>query len=230
MQDNQVKTPLLQAKKLTKVFYDPTPLKIFSDISLEVYPHQSVAIVGKSGEGKTTLLHILGTIDEPTSGTLIISGKTVTPHLRDVIRNQHIGFVFQAFHLISDITVLENVLLPLKIARENVDSMSKNYERAITLLERVGLKDRIHHPSAKLSGGEKQRTALARAFVTNPDIILADEPTGNLDHNTAHEIQELLFEFIKTEGKALILVTHNVQLAKLTSACYELESGQLRPI
>jgi len=222
--------PVILAEHIQMAFFDPSPLTILSDINLTVYPKQSVAIVGKSGEGKTTLLHILGTIEEASAGNLFIAGNKVTASLQNTLRNKHIGFIFQAFHLLENATVLENVLMPLKIARKNVSLSSPYYKRAIELIDRVGLTKRLHFPTSKLSGGEKQRVAIARAFAHDPDIILADEPTGNLDHNTAQDIQSLLLDFVKKEGKALLIVTHNLQLAKLCNACYELESGYLRPI
>ncbi len=222
--------PIFVAKNITKSFEYPTHLSILSDISLEAFPRQSIAIVGKSGEGKTTLLHILGTLDEATSGELFIAGKKVVANMRDSCRLHHIGFVFQAFHLLTDATVLDNVLLPLQIARKPIHKNSLDYARATHFLEMVGLQDRLHFRASKLSGGEKQRVAIARAFVNDPDIILADEPTGNLDHGTAQGIQDLLFRAVADEGKALIVVTHNLALAKQTEMCYELEYGALHKI
>jgi lipoprotein-releasing system ATP-binding protein len=219
--------PVLAAKKITKTFSGSKPLTILKDIDLELYPQKSYSIIGKSGEGKTTLLHILGTLDSPTSGSLEICGKNVLEMSSNVIRNQHIGFVFQAFHLLLDATVLENVLMPLKIARKDVSHTSLYFARAQKLIEQVGLHDRMHELCFKLSGGEKQRVAIARAFVQDPDIIFADEPTGNLDHATARDVQELLLRCVEEEKKTLLVVTHNLELAKLMSACYELEDTHL---
>lgn len=219
--------PVLIAEKITKRFRDPAPLEILKGIDFAILPQKSAAIVGKSGEGKTTLLHLLGTIDEPTSGQIIIAGSPVDRHNRDAIRNKEIGFIFQAFHLLSDCSALENVLMPLKIARTPTSKGSPGYRRACELLELVGLKDRLHHHANMLSGGEKQRVAIARAFINDPKIILADEPTGNLDHETAREIEALLLHCVKSEGKALLVVTHNLKLASLLDDCYELESGYL---
>lgn len=219
--------PILVAENITKSFSYPVKLEILRGVTLALYPQKSVAIVGRSGEGKTTFLHILGTIDDPTTGKLMIAGQDATGRLRDILRNRHIGFIFQAFHLISDATALENVLMPLKIARQNTKKGSAAYMKAYELLEMVGLKERMHFPVTKLSGGEKQRVAIARAFACDPDIIFADEPTGNLDHQTAQEIQDLLLRCTREKGKALLLVTHNLQLAKLADECYELENGIL---
>lgn len=217
---------VLKAEKLTKRFEIPSPLELFSGIDLEVASGQSVAIVGKSGEGKTTLLHILGTIDKPTSGTLYINGQIALAQSH-VLRSKHIGFVFQAFHLLQDATVLENLLMPLAIQRQNVGPRSENYKYALDLLDRLGLLERRHLHALKLSGGEKQRLGIGRAFITNPDLILADEPTGNLDHQTARSIQELLFSWVQAEKKALIVVTHSLDLAKSCDLVFQLDSGKL---
>jgi len=221
--------PLLIAENIHKYFTKPTHLHILNDISLIVYPKQKIAILGKSGEGKSTLLHILGTIESPTHGKLIIKGQRVH---RDpcTLRNHTLGFVFQSFHLLNEQTVLENVLMPMKIARNNTKAGSLSYERAVELIDQVRLSNRIHHTCNTLSGGEKQRVAIARAFANDPDIILADEPTGNLDHKSAQEIQNLLFEFTKSHEKALIVVTHNEELASLCDVRYKLENGYLQKI
>lgn len=218
---------VLSAQNITKTFYSASPLQLLKGINLQVESGKSVAIVGKSGEGKTTLLHILGTLDEPTSGSISILGNDVTHQNRNTLRNQHLGFVFQAFHLLEDATVIENILLPLSIARQDVSPKSHNYAKAQELLQKLGLYDRKNLHALKLSGGEKQRLGIGRAFITNPDIIFADEPTGNLDHKTAAEIQNLLFDWVETEGKALITVTHSAELAKRCHTTYILESGQI---
>jgi lipoprotein-releasing system ATP-binding protein len=219
--------PILQAVNITKRFHYPVELEILKGINLTLHPGKSISIVGKSGEGKTTFLHILGAIDDPTSGELFLGGNLVHSKSADTLRNQHIGFIFQSFHLLSDATALENVLMPLKIARKDTTPKSPSYQRASELLEMVGLKNRLHFPASKLSGGEKQRVAIARAFACDPSVIFADEPTGNLDHQTAQEIQDLLISCTKKYNTALLLVTHNLQLAKLTDECYELENGIL---
>ena len=223
-------TPVLVAEQITKRFYDPIALDILKGISFTLSSGQSAAIVGKSGEGKTTFLHILGTIDEPTTGSIEIAGELVTHKNRDAIRCKHIGFIFQAFHLLADSTVIENVLIPVKIARMATHKASPAYQRACDLLKLVGLEDRMHFPVNKLSGGERQRVAIARAFINDPHLILADEPTGNLDHETAEEIQALLLHCVQIEKKALLVVTHNLKLASKLDACYELEDGYLKKL
>ena len=216
---------VLKAENITKTFLEPAPLELLKGINLEVEHGQSVAIIGKSGEGKTTLLHILGSLDEPTSGTLTMLGQNITTQNKNTLRNKSIGFVFQAFHLLEDATVLENILLPLAISRQDISPHSENYAKAIQLLQKLGLYERRHLHALKLSGGEKQRLGIGRAFITNPEIIFADEPTGNLDHQTAAEIQELLLTWVENEGKALVVVTHSQDLAKRCNKTYLLESG-----
>jgi lipoprotein-releasing system ATP-binding protein len=220
--------PVLSAKNLTKSFYDLKQIQVLKNITIDLYPHKSAAIIGKSGEGKTTLLHILGTLEKPTTGILSIHGREVLAKDRDLLRNRHFGFIFQAFHLIQDSSVLENILMPAKIARRKTDKRSEAYHRARELAAMVGLDERIHFSCMKLSGGEKQRVAIARAFMNDPDILFADEPTGNLDHETAHEVQQLLLQSVKNQGKALLLVTHNLEFARLLDDCYELDGGILK--
>ena len=222
------RTPILVAKKITKRFEGTTEIEILKGIDIELYPHKSAAIIGKSGEGKTTLLHILATIDEPTSGELFIAGEKVEAKERDHLRSKHCGFIFQAFHLINDASVIENILMPAAIMRKSVKKGSDSYKRAGELAHMVGLEKRLYSHAIKLSGGERQRVAIARAFMNDPSIIFADEPTGNLDHETAHEVQQLLLDAVQKRGKALLLVTHNLELAKLLDECYELEEGHLR--
>lgn len=218
---------LLIAENIKKTFLSPEPIEILKNVSLSVQKGEKVAIVGKSGEGKSTLLQILGTIDTPTSGSLTILGRERFSS-NDTLRNHSLGFVFQSFHLMTDLTVIDNVLLPMQIARVDTSPKSDNYKRAVDLLERVGLSHRVHFPCKKLSGGEKQRVAIARAFANDPSIIFADEPTGNLDHDSALEIQNLLFDCTQEAKKTLILVTHNEQLAKSCDSIYVLEAGYLK--
>jgi len=218
---------LLEASQLSKTFYTPTRVPILEDINLQVCAGDSVAIVGRSGEGKSTLLQILGTLEEPCGGTLRIANQIVKRSNRTAIRNTNIGFVFQSFHLLEDYTALENVLMPARIARHSVAKGSVAEKRGWELLEKVGLADRAHFHTQLLSGGEKQRVALARAMCNNPSLILADEPSGNLDRQTAELIHSILLDFIKHEQKALILVTHDHELAGLCSSQYELKNGRL---
>lgn len=213
---------VLKASNIKKSFTYPEQQELLKGIDLVVEPGQSVAIMGRSGEGKSTLLQILGTLDNPSSGTLEIAGKKVTSRNIPLIRSFHIGFVFQSFYLLEDYTVLQNVLMPAKIARQSV-----NPEKGIELLRLVGLEHRKDHFGKQLSGGEKQRAAIARALCNDPDILFADEPSGNLDKTTASAIHSLLLDFTKNKNKSLILVTHDTELAQLCTTQYRLEGGLL---
>lgn len=219
--------PLLEAKQIKKSFKRPIPSDLLKGIDLQVYPGESIAIIGRSGEGKSTLLQILGTLEDPTEGSLKILDREVSFGNKALIRNQHIGFVFQSFHLLEDYTALENVLMPAKIARRSVSKNSEMERRALSLLDQVGLKERAHYHTKYLSGGEKQRVALARALCNNPSLLLADEPSGNLDRQTASIIHEKLFGVIQDKQRALIIVTHDRELAKLCTKQYELRGGIL---
>lgn len=217
---------MLIAKQITKTFHAPTPCHILDGVDLEVKAGETVAIMGLSGVGKSTLLHILGTLEPQDSGELIIEGKLADKN-RPKIRNQSIGFVFQSFFLLENHTVLDNVLMPAKIARASTRHGSKMHERALYLLKRLNLLDRQDHLAKTLSGGEKQRTCIARALCNSPTLILADEPTGNLDQKTSRVIQELLLEAVKEEGKSLIVVTHDADFAKRCDKVYQLKDGKL---
>lgn len=223
----------LHAKNIHKTFNFPVKTTILKGIDLEVMPGETVAIMGRSGEGKSTLLHILGTLEKPCEGKLAIEGEEVSPFNRTRIRNTHIGFVFQAFHLLEDYTVIENVLMPARIARISVSRGSESWKRAFNLLKRVGLEERIDFNVKQLSGGEKQRVAIARALCNDPGVLLADEPSGNLDRQNAEKIYELLFSFVEEENngvkKTLIVVTHDEELARRCSRRYRLEGGVLKP-
>jgi len=219
--------PLLEATEIHKSFFYPSKISILKGINLKVHVGESVAIIGRSGEGKSTLLQIIGTLEQPCQGTLEICGQLVTSHNQTTIRNQSIGFVFQSFHLLEDFTALENVLMPARIARKATGSGCEATERGLFLLEKVGLADRAHFHTKLLSGGEKQRVAIARALCNDPSILFADEPSGNLDSTTSASIHELLFKFVQEEGKALVLVTHDRELARLCSTQYELKNGIL---
>lgn len=217
--------PVLIAKDLYKSFYQPDLVEILKGICLEVLAGEAVAIMGRSGEGKSTLLQILGTLDIACKGSLSIAGHQVDFTNTCKIRNHHLGFVFQSFHLLEDYTVLENVLMPARIARKPTQKGSPAELQAISLLEKVGLGSRLHHYGKQLSGGEKQRVALARAFSNDPDLILADEPSGNLDRKTAYGIHDLLLENVKERKKSLIVVTHDQELASLCDKTYTLKEG-----
>jgi len=217
---------LLTARGIHKGFTHPKEISVLKGVDLNVHPGESIAIVGRSGQGKSTLLNILGTLEKPDSGSLAIEGEEVSFFNTSRLRNQKIGFVFQSFHLMEDYTVLENILFPAAIGRFQNGSKAAMTKKAEELLEMIGLADRKEYMAGLLSGGEKQRVAIARAFLNNPSLILADEPTGNLDDETSHAIHTLLFDFVK-KGKACIIVTHNQQLAKECSRTIILQNGLL---
>lgn len=221
---------LLEAKNISKAFYHPQKVSVLKEISLQIQAGESVAIVGRSGEGKSTLLQILGTLEEPCQGSLHIEGQKVNGSNRTYIRNQKMGFVFQSFHLLEDYTALENVLMPARIAKQSIGRGSEAEQRAFALLEKVGLADRAHFHTKLLSGGEKQRVALARAMCNDPRLILADEPSGNLDRQTAQLIHGILLLFAQDPRNALLLVTHDRELARLCTRQYELCNGLLQSI
>src|SRR5665647_1165751 len=199
-------------------------LKVLKGISLEIYKNEYVALMGPSGSGKSTLMNILGCLDSPTSGKYILNGKDVSKipdnDLAEV-RNKEIGFVFQQFNLLSRLTAAENVALPLVY---NGTPKKQRMEQALEMLNRVGLADRSHHKPNELSGGQGQRVAIARALVNNPSIILADEPTGNLDSKTSVEIMNI-FSKIQSEGNTVILVTHEEDIAKFAHRIIRLKDG-----
>ncbi|MCL6270319.1 ABC transporter ATP-binding protein [Sansalvadorimonas sp. 2012CJ34-2] len=200
-------------------------LTILSGLNLEIKSGQSVAIVGASGSGKSTLLGILAGLDLPTEGSVALAGTRIDQLDEDErarVRGQHTGFVFQSFQLLPNLTALENVMLPLELAGHKQASM-----RAENLLSRVGLEQRMDHYPRQLSGGEQQRVAIARAFAGDPDILFADEPTGNLDENTGEKIIDLLFEVNREKGTTLILVTHDTLLAQRCDRVLRLHSGKL---
>lgn len=218
---------ILEAKHLKKSFFDPKRLDVLSDVSLTLSAGESIAICGRSGEGKTTLLHILGTLETPDSGNLTIAKTTVNSRNAYLLRQQFIGFIFQSFNLLEDFTTLDNVLMPALIARLPTDVKSKAYQNAIDNLREVNLLDRAQTPAKLLSGGERQRVAIARALCNDPALILADEPSGNLDHANAERIGELLMQCVHAKKKSLILVTHDPDLATLCDRRYLLKDGAL---
>jgi lipoprotein-releasing system ATP-binding protein len=203
------------------------PLKVLTDVSLELSGGQSLAIVGDSGSGKSTLLQILGTLDHPDSGTVLIDDTdpfALDPTQLAAFRNEQIGFVFQDHHLLPQLTVVENVLVPtLASGRPSADQLT----RASDLLGAVGLADRIGHLPGELSGGERERVAIARALLMEPTLILADEPTGNLDRRTAESVTELLLRLQKESGAILITVTHSDSLSGAMEQRRELVDGKL---
>ena len=200
---------------------------VLHDINLSVRLGESVSVVGASGSGKSTLLHTLGGLMEPTSGEVVLSGQTLkglTAAQSGNVRNRHLGFVYQFHHLLPEFSALENVAIPLLIRGE---SPADSKEQAEQILKRVGLSHRLNHKPSELSGGERQRAAVARALVTRPDCVLADEPTGNLDQKTAAQVQELLLELMEAEKLALIVATHDLQFARSLAVQYELREGSL---
>lgn len=216
---------LLSARNLTKTYRSGLhDLVVLKDVSLDVRPGETCAIVGPSGSGKTTLLGLSAGLDTATSGRVVLAGHdlgTLDEDSRARVRNQHVGFVFQNFQLLPTLTALENVLLPLELRGGNPEEAE-----ALRLLDRVGLGNRVNHYPIQLSGGEQQRVAIARAFVTQPELLFADEPTGNLDGDTAHCITDMLFELNRSAGTALVLVTHDMELARRCGQVVRLKSGQ----
>lgn len=200
-------------------------VSILQTISFSIPRGQIVAIVGPSGSGKSTLLGLLAGLDRPTAGSICIQGTNIT-NLNESemarFRRRHIGYVFQSFHLIPTLTALENVLLPLEL-----QGQSSGQDHARTLLQSVGLEHRLSHYPIQLSGGEQQRVALARAFISHPSILLADEPTGNLDSQTGARIMELLWQLHEIQGSTLVLVTHDVSLANRAQRILTLRDGHL---
>ena len=217
---------MLQVERLGRQVSSPEgTLAILSDVNLAIGRGETVAIMGASGAGKSTLLALLAGLDEPTSGTVRLAGRDLTVLDEDgraAVRARHVGFVFQAFHLVPSLTALENVMLPLELAGR-VDARAA----ARGVLERVGLRERVGHYPRQLSGGEQQRVAIARAFVMRPDVLFADEPTGNLDAATGGRIMDLLFELNATEGATLVLVTHDPALAGRCGRIVRLDAGRV---
>jgi ABC-type lipoprotein export system ATPase subunit len=203
---------------------------VLKGITLKITKGQSLVIVGPSGSGKSTLLNIIGALDRPTTGQVLLEGKDLT-ELGNLelakIRNREIGFVFQLHHLLPQCTVLENVLVPTLVNKRR-DSQQEVKERALNLLQRVGLKDFLLHRPGELSGGQRQRVAVVRALINRPKLLLADEPTGSLDEVTAETIADLLVELNKSEGVALIVVTHSLRLAERIGHVMELTDGLLK--
>lgn len=223
----QPRQPILKANNIHKSFYTPSKVMILRGVNLNVYKGDTVAIMGRSGEGKSTLLQILGTLENPCAGDLEILGQPVNNFNKSKIRNQNLAFVFQSFHLLEDYTALENVLMPAKIGRKDTTPGAAAYNRACQLLDIVGLDNRKYFNTKLLSGGEKQRVAIARALCNDPDLILADEPSGNLDRQTSRQIHRLLLNFAHQHGKTLIVVTHDHELAELCNRRFNLSEGIL---
>lgn len=215
---------LLEAKNITKNYGE---LCVLNDVSVSVKEAEVVSIVGPSGAGKSTLLHILGTLDVPDRGEVILSGTNIFQQKVKALpqfRNQNIGFIFQFHHLLPEFTALENVCIPAFI---NGKRQSESEKRAKELLERLKLSQRLHHKPSELSGGEQQRVAVARALMNQPKLVLADEPSGNLDTDTAHSLHQLFFELRDEFKQTFIIVTHNEQLAKMADRKIVMKDGRI---
>jgi len=222
----------LEARALCKSFMggDGHELTVLEGVELQVAAGEVVAVVGSSGAGKSTLLHLLGALDQPTSGEILIGGRDVSAVDAEAIaeiRNQTVGFVFQFHHLLREFTALENVMMPCLISGSDRRSAA---DRARELLAAVGLEGRLEHRPSQLSGGEQQRVAVARALSNDPLVLLADEPSGNLDTHTSEELHDLLFRLRGDRGLAMVLVTHNRELAGRTDRILELRDGRLHEV
>jgi ABC-type lipoprotein export system ATPase subunit len=224
---------ILQLKDVTKTYPGPEggkDVRVLDNISMEVLRGESVAVVGPSGSGKSTLLNLIGALDRPTSGTVLLNGQDIA-EMGDAglasLRNQTVGLIFQMHHLLPQCTLLENVLIPTLAGQNPAGDVR---DRAKRLLDRVGLGDRLTHRPGELSGGECQRVAVVRALINDPALLLADEPTGQLDHNSADNLADLLHELNEDEGVTLLVVTHSLELAARMDRALELRDATLKKI
>jgi len=220
---------VLEAQALSKTYVggDGGQIVVLDSVDLRIARGEMVAIIGASGAGKSTLLHLLGALDRPTSGRILIDGRALDGLDDDAVsalRNRTVGFVFQFHHLLREFTALENVMMPLRIAGTDEAEAQR---RALALLERVGLGGRVHHRPGALSGGEQQRTAVARALAADPAVLLADEPSGNLDHHNSERLHELFTELAHELELGMVIVTHNRSLAARADRVLQLEDGRL---
>lgn len=226
MSDQQA---IIEANNVSKTYYDAQrPVDVLTSINLKILPGERVAIIGPSGSGKSTLLHLLGGLDSVSEGNIKVDGydlSQLTENQRSQLRNKSLGFVYQFHHLLPEFTALENVAMPLLI---NGNSKQDARDRATDMLNHVGLGERLEHKSAQMSGGERQRTAIARALVTNPHCLFADEPTGNLDTDTAEHVYETMLNLNQVLNTSLLIVTHDQQLAQRMDRILVISHGQLR--
>jgi putative ABC transport system ATP-binding protein len=222
--------PLIKTTSLTKVYgKGDVAVRALWEVDLQVERGEFVAVMGPSGSGKSTLMNILGCLDRPTGGTYVLDGEDVSQLDRNMladVRNRQIGFVFQSYNLLPRMSAAKNVMLPLLYNRDGYFSDAENYQRAVAALEAVGLGDRVHHRPNELSGGEQQRVAIARALVNDPSIILADEPTGNLDTASGSEIMELL-SALREQNRTIVMVTHDSECATYAQRIIHLRDGQI---
>ncbi len=222
---------MIEASGLGRVYWDgDRKLEVLKDVSFSVKSGEAVAILGPSGSGKTTLLNLLSGLDKPSQGSVRLDGielASLGEKERALWINRNIGFIFQSYNLLEEYTVLDNVLMPARIARKNIGKTGPLYLRALELLEKVGLGSRAHFLAKLLSGGEKQRTAIARSLCNDPELILADEPSGNLDHQHSQAIHQLLIQLARQHHKTLIVVTHDRELASLCDQVFILKDGKL---
>jgi ABC-type lipoprotein export system ATPase subunit len=220
--------PLLRVRALKKIYtMGKRTLEVLRDVNLEIARGEFLALRGASGAGKSTLLHLIGGLDSPNAGEIFFNGQNLSKFSESELtqfRNRRIGFVFQAYHLLPELDALENVCLPARVARISADNSEK---RGRELLERVGLKNRLDHKPSELSGGEQQRVAIARALVNEPELLLADEPTGNLDSKTGGEIVELLKNLRAEKNTTLIIATHDPKIAAHAQRVVELADGRI---
>lgn len=220
---------LLECKKVSKFYTEgENQTQVLKEVSFSMQQGELAAIVGSSGSGKSTLLHTLGGLDQPSSGEVFIKGQSLqqaSANQLASLRNRHLGFVYQFHHLMADFNALENVMMPMLIGRQN---KTEAKDRAEAMLHEVGLSHRLKHRPSALSGGERQRVAIARALVNRPDLVLADEPTGNLDHKTTESIFELIQKLNQEQNIAFLLVTHDMSLAQKLSRCLTMQDGVLQ--